>query len=394
MDDDHSPQPITLDAKEKDDLLRKRAMEELRGERPIEPQLVFGIMQEDGTLKVLPVSAGIVNQAVVAQAKPLPGTQALAEMLEMGGCVLTEETEEPKRKGSDPNDRRTEWRTDERQVVWHPDGRITQSLLVAGNSTVVVECRNHEPHIILGDAVQGHTRLETRLRKRIEVNILPPDRRAVFETTVAAATDKKSAVGRLMMSTKAANEGSRDEFGALLQRLTGDYIPKDVDPAALTARAHCEVARDEFHRHSTSYIEKANRAIQNASKKKNGKAPTPPEVSITIGSDGVALFSAKADAEAKAVAGKSIGGPVSMSVRLDDYVAFLTALNKVFTEVNTDVRYEMGDRVLTIEFGTGSAAYRVFIPQANNGMRSDRCITDIAHQEWPKGAALRLSAEA
>lgn len=314
-------------------------------------------------------------------------------MLVVGACVLAEESDEVKKKGSDPNDSRTEWRTDERQVVFHPSGRITQSLLKAGNGSVVVECRNHEPHIILGDAVQGHTRLETRLRKRIEVNILPRDRRAVFETTVASAADKKSAVGRLMVSTKAASEDSRDPFGALLQRLTGDHIPKDVDPVALTAHAHCEVARVEFRNHSTSYIEKAGKAVQNAAKKK-GKSQTPPDVSITIGSDGIALFSEKADDEAKTVVGKGVHGSASMSVRLDDYVAFLSAFNEVFAEVNTDVRCEMGDRVLTMEFGTTSAVYRVFIPQANNGVRKDRCIRDIEQQEWPKGAVIKLSIEA
>lgn len=94
--DERSPQPIVLDPQEKEEMLRARAMAALRGEYAVEPQLVFQAVQEDGTVTVLKVPAGIVNRAVAAQAKPLPRTQALAEMLEVGGCVLTVETDEPK----------------------------------------------------------------------------------------------------------------------------------------------------------------------------------------------------------------------------------------------------------------------------------------------------------
>ncbi len=73
-----------------------------------------------------------------------------------------------------------------------------------------MECRHHEPHLILGQPVLGHTRLETRMRKRIEANIMPADRRMLFNIAVAP-TEMQSARWKNRVRTEAATGDGKGE---------------------------------------------------------------------------------------------------------------------------------------------------------------------------------------
>ncbi|KQO64096.1 hypothetical protein ASF22_21655 [Methylobacterium sp. Leaf87] len=388
-DPDWAPEPLELDPKRKSAILQARALSALQNGSDVIPRLVFVHKKEDGTEQELPVPDNIVSLAVAAQAPTPPRTQAFAELLVMGGCVLPEPTDERKTKASDPNDGHTEWRIDERQVVWDPDQRIIQGLLKAKGGTVVVECWNHEPIIILGARVEGDTRLYTEMRKRIEVNILARERRSVFDVDVEA-TEKKSGVGMLKVSSGAANPSK--PIRALLQRLTGEGFV-DVDPNRLKASAQCVISRGVLHGFASAYIDKADKAVRNASKPRSGTAQVPPGSTVEFGSDGINVRSAMVDADKKPVAGK-MQGDGSISVRLDDLTAFLKAFIAVYPEVNTEVMCSLGDRVLIWEFGTTSARYRVLIPQANRGARSDGFTTPLVRREWPESVVLKTSVTA
>ncbi len=113
------------------------------------------VVRPDGSVERLGEADQSHIQVVIAETAPaLPRTRALAEMFEMGGCVLVEPSSQPKKHDADPNDPNMEKRPDDRQVVLHKDGRITQSPLL-GSSGVVVETRTLVEDIILGMLLRG-----------------------------------------------------------------------------------------------------------------------------------------------------------------------------------------------------------------------------------------------
>lgn len=333
-------------------------------------------------------SQPLIEAAIADMAPTLPRTQALAELLEMGGCVLVEPSSQPKKPDSDPNDPNTEKRPDERQVVFHKDSRVTQSPLL-GQSGVVVETRTHVGNIILGDAVQGHTRLYTEKRKRIEEN-LRGDRRRVFDVGVIEP-DKPTGVGRLVIFTDAASgDTERQSVNALLQRLSGP-MPLDVDPKTLKPVAQCEVAADILNAnagsHEGSYAANAEKLFKRKAKASKGKEAVRPEVTVTIDGRGLTL---KSPADANPVTLRATGTKdgSSTTVRLDDFVVFLRTFARVHSEVTLDVVCWMGEAVLCFEITTRSAKHRVFIPKSAGGHRSERSIVKIKNQPWPEGQSL------
>lgn len=385
---DEVAEPIQLDPAKKDAILLSRAKAALAVDDDAEPELQFVLVHADGKRQVLQMPASLRDAALVAQARTPDRTQALAELLEMGGCVLPAPTTEPKNKAHDPNDSRTEMRDDERQVVFYPDGRIVVSLLKADNSTVVVECRNHDLHLILGEAVPGHARMYTQKRKTLEVDLFPRDRRTVFDVSVLA-TDKQTGVGRLQISSDAAT-GERKTADVLLQRLSGEgYF--EVAEDRLLLRAKCSVAARAFQAFASTYLEKADKAVRTASKPKAGAAVIMPAVRIRWAADGLSAQCSKCDEAEKPVSGKTDGSG-TLGVRLDDFAAFLRAYLNVSAEVTSEVTSNLGDRVVVWEFSTTSGSYRVLIPQANDeGVRKDAFIKVLDRKPWPKNAALKPS---
>ena len=385
---DEVAEPIQLDSDRKDAILLSRAKAALAVDGDAEPELQFVLVRADGKQQVLQVPSHVTDAALVSQAPTPARTQALAELLEMGGCVLPAPTTEPKNKTHDPNDSRTEMRDDERQVVFYPDGRIVVSLLKAGNSTVVMECRNHDLHIILGEAVQGHARMYTQKRKTFEVDILPRNRRTVFDVAVVA-TDKKTGVGRLQISSDAAT-GDRQTADVLLQRLSGEGY-YEVAEDRLDLRANCSVAPRAFRAFASAYLEKADKAVRSASKPRAGVAVVMPATKIRWAADGLGAQCSKCDEDEKTVAGKT-EGTGTVSLRLDDFAAFLRVYLNVSADVTSEITCNLGDRVVVWGFCTTSGSYRVLIPQANDeGARKDAFIKPLERKDWPKNAALQPS---
>jgi hypothetical protein len=391
-DSDGNPTPIAFDREGKAAILKNLGLAALTGGQPGEPRVSVLFTFSDGATKEILLPQSEIDRVIATQAKPPKRTQALAEMLQMGSCVLTYDTDQVKRRGSDPNDTRTELRTDERQDVFHPDGRITQSLREAKKGSVIVECRHHEPHLILGQPVLGHTRLETRMRKRIEANIMPADRRMLFNIAVAP-TEMQSAVGKIVVRTEAATGDGKGEFSALLQRLTGNGFT-DINPKSLDRRAMCEIGGKVFYGFASAYAANAIKVVQKAPKKRGRTQLVAPEVKITLGKTGFSALCDKADDPAKVVAAQRVEGAADIQVRLDDFVAFLSAYLSVSSEVTSDLVSEIGDRVLVLSFSTANAAYRVFIPASHKGERKDFSIIPLSQEEWPEGASLEPSSDA
>jgi hypothetical protein len=391
-DSDVNPEPIAFDREGKAAILKNLGLAALTGGQPGEPSVSVIFTFSDGATKEILLPQSEIDRVIATQAKPPKRTQALAEMLQMGSCVLTYDTDQVKRRGSDPNDTRTELRTDERQDVFYPDGRITQSLREAKKGSVIVECRHHEPHLILGQPVLGHTRLETRMRKRIEANIMPADRRMLFNIAVAP-TEMQSAVGKIVVRTEAATVDGKGEFSALLQRLTGNGFT-DINPKSLDRRAMCEIGSKVFYGFASAYAANAIKVVQKAPKKRGRTQLVAPEVKITLGETGFSAQCDKADDAAKVVAAQLVEGAADIQVRLDDFVAFLSAYLDVSSEVTSDLVSEIGDRVLVLSYSTTSAAYRVFIPASHKGERRDFSIISLSQEEWPEGASLEPFSDA
>lgn len=114
-----------------------------------------------------------------------------------------------------------------------------------------------------------------------------------------------------------------------------------------------------------------------------------PAVKIRWAADGISAECSNCDEAEKPVAGQT-EGTGTISVRLDDFTAFLRAYLNVFEEVRTDITCSLGDRVVVLAFGTTSGDYRVLIPQANDeGARKDAFIKPLERKDWPKNAALK-----
>ncbi|SFM46270.1 hypothetical protein [Methylobacterium pseudosasicola] len=387
-DDDQSPQPIALSSEERGRFLYARGLSLLKGMGGATPKVVLQAVRPDGTTEeVGEVAENLVTKAVADLAKPLPRTQALAEAMDMGRCVIAEVTSIVAQPGTDPHSPRTPRRHDEPQMVFHPEGKITWSLLMA-KSSVVVEVRPLVPDIILGAKVQGHTRLDTQRRKVVEENILPRERRVVFDVGVEA-TERVTGVGKLMLFTGVASDPAvgKDRVGVLLQGLTGP-LPMELRPD-ITFRANCEAVPAVFHGYAGPYADNAAKAVKTATRKAN----PPPDVTITIGAIGFTSSGVEADARPVGMAVDHVQGASSVSVRLDDYVAFLKAFAAVYPEVNLGVICRVGDDGVCFEFGTTSSTYRVFIPLSDNGVRMNSGVRKIADEKWPKGASLTPNNE-
>ncbi|KQP63235.1 hypothetical protein ASF41_22390 [Methylobacterium sp. Leaf111] len=391
-DRDEDPKPIPLSAERKGNVLYLRGTEALGGEGTMF-RMPLEVVRPNGNVERKGEAAQSLIEAAIADTAPtLPRTQALAELFEMGGCVLVELSSEPKKHGSDPNDPNTEKRPDEPQVVFHENGKITQSPLVR-QSGVVVETRTHVGDLILGQNVQGHTRLETRMRKRIEEN-LRGDRRRVFDVgVIEAEADTPTGLGRLVIFTDAASgDTERRSVNALLQGLSGRHVPLDVDPNTLKPVTQCEVAADILNAnagsHEGSYATNAEKLFKRKPKAGKGKEAIRPEVTVTIDGRGLTL---KSPADANPVTLRATGtkDDGNTKVRLDDFVAFLRTFAKVHSEVTSDVACWMGEAVLCFEFATRSAKHRVFIPKSAGGHRSERSIVKIKNQPWPEGQSLK-----
>lgn len=390
-DRDEDPKPIPLSAERKGNVLYLRGIEALGSEgatfrMPLEVVLPNGNVERRGE-----AAQALIEAAIADTAPTLARTQALAELLEMGGCVLVEPSSQPKKHDSDPNDPNMEKRLDERQVVFHKDDKVTQSSLLR-QSGVVVETRTHVGNIILGDTVQGHTRLYTEKRKRIEEN-LKDDRRRWFDVgVIEAGPDAPTGVGRLVIFTDAASgDSERQSANALLQGLTGQ-MPLDVDPKTLKPVAQCEVAADILNAnagsHEGSYAANAEKLFKRKARAGKGKEAVRPEITVTIDGRGLTL---KSPADANPVTLRTTGtkDDGNTTVRLDDFVAFLRTFAKVHSEVTSDVSCWMGEAVLCFEFATRSAKHRVFIPKSAGGHRSERSIVKIKNQPWPEGQSLK-----
>lgn len=390
-DKDEDPKPIPLSAERKGNVLYLRGKEALSDQGEPTFRMPLEVVRPNGSVERKGEAAQALIEAVVADtATALPRTQALAELLEMGGCVLVEQSSQPKKHGADPNDPNTEKRPDERQLVFHENGRVTQSPLL-GQSGVVVETRTHVGDCILGQNVPGHTRLETRMRKRIEEN-LRGDRLRVFDVGVIAS-DKPTGVGRLVIFTDAASgDTERQSVKALLQGLSGKNFPLDVDPTTLKPVAQCEIAATilnvEGGAHEGAYAANAEKLFKRKAKAGKGKEAVRPEVTVTIDSLGLTLKS-PADAKPVPIGTTGTKDRGSTTVRLDDFVAFLQTFAKVHSEVTSDVSCWMGEAVLCFEFTTHNAKHRVFIPKSIGGHRSDRSIVKIKNQPWPEGRSLK-----
>lgn len=388
-DKDEDPKPIPLSAERKGNVLLRRGTEALGGDGAM-IRLPLEVVHPNGNVERRGEAAQpLIEAAIAATAPTLPRTQALAEMLEMGGCVLVEPSSQPKKHDADPNDPNTEKRPDERQVVFHKDGRITQSPLL-GQSGVVVETHTHVGDIILGHTVQGHTRLYTEKRKRIEEN-LRGDRRRVFDVGVIEP-DKPTGVGRLVIFTDAASgDSERQSVNALLQRLSGP-LPLDVDTKTLKPVAQCEVAADILNAnagsHEGSYAANAEKLFKRKAKASAAKGAVRPEVTVTIDVRGLTLKS-PADANPVTIPANGTKNDGSTTVRLDDFVAFLRTFARVHSEVTSGVTCWMGEAVLCFEITTRSAKHRVFIPKSTGGHRSERSIVKIKNQPWPEGQSLK-----
>ena len=294
-DTDENPKPIPLSAERKGSVLYLRGKQALsdKGEPTFRMQLE--VVHPDGSVAPVGEADPSHIQAVLAGTAPtLPRTRALAEMLEMGGCVLVEPSSQLKKHDSAPNDPNTEKRPDERQVVFHKDDRITQSPLLR-QSGVVVETRTHVGDIILGDTVKGHTRLYTEKRKRVEEN-LKGDRLRVFDVgVIEAGPDTPTGVGRLVIFTDAASgDRERQSVNALLQRLSGP-LPLDVDLKTVKPLAQCEIVASilnvEGGTHEGAYATNAEKMIKRAAKVGKGKGAVRPEVTVTIDGRGLTLKS-------------------------------------------------------------------------------------------------------
>lgn len=387
-DDDQSPHPIGLSAEVVREILYKRGLSVLGGMGGATPKVVLQAVHPDGTTEELgEVAENLVTKAVADFAKPLPRTQALGEAMEMGRCVIAEPTSGVARPGTDPHNPRTPRRHDEPQMVFHPDGKITWSLLL-GASSVIVEVRTRVPDIILGSAVLGHTRLDTQRRKRVEANILPMERRGVFDVGVEAS-ETMTGVGKLMVFTHAASDATvgKDRVGVLLQGLTGP-LPMELNPS-LTFLASCEAVPEVFHGYAAPYADNATRAVKTATR----TAKPPPDVTITIGAVGFTSSGAMADARPVGMAVNDVQGASSVSVRLDDYVAFLKAFAKVRPEIKGGVICRVGDHGVCFDLGTTSSTYRVFIPLSVNGVRMNSGVRKIVVEKWPEGASLTPNNE-
>ncbi|KQO59597.1 hypothetical protein ASF22_08135 [Methylobacterium sp. Leaf87] len=387
-DDDQSPHPIALSVEEVGRILFARGLSVLAGMGGATPKVVLQAVRPDGTTEeVGEVAENLVTKAVADLAKPLPRTQALAEAMQMGRCVIAEATSSVARPGTDPHSPRTPRRQDEPQMVFHPDGKITWSLLL-GPSSVIVEVRTHQRDLILDAAVQGHTRLDTQRRKRVEANILPMERRVVFDVGVEA-TERATGFGKLLLYTGAASDAGagKDSVGVLLQGLTGP-LPMELSPN-LTFLASCKAVPAVFHGYAGPYADNAAKAVKTATRRAN----PPPDVTITIGAKGFTSSGAKADARPVGMAVEDVQGASSVSVRLDDYVAFLRAFEAVYPEVNVGVVCRAGDHGVCFEFGTNSSNYRVFIPLSVNGVRMNSGVRKIDDVKWPKGASLTPNNE-
>ncbi|TXM70890.1 hypothetical protein [Methylobacterium sp. WL120] len=387
-DDDQSPQPIALSAEKMGRILFARGLSILTGMGGATPKVVLQAVRPDGTTEeVGEVAENLVTKAVADLAKPLPRTQALGEAMQMGRCVIAEATSSVARPGTDPHNPRTPRRQDEQQMVFHPDGKITWSLLLHPSS-VIVEVLTHQRDLILGAAVQGHTRLDTQRRKRVEANILPMERRVVFDVGVEA-TERATGFGKLLLYTGAASDAGagKDSVGVLLQGLTGP-LPMELSPN-LAFLASCEAVPAVFHGYAGSYADNAAKAVKTATRRAN----PPPDVTITIGAMGFTSSGAEADARPVCMVVEEVQGASSVSVRLDDYVAFLRAFAAVFPEVNVGVICRVGDHGVCFEFGTTSSTYRVFIPLSVNGVRMNSGVRKIEDVRWPKGASLKPNNE-
>lgn len=388
-DKDEDPKPIPLSAEGKGRVLLARGIEALSDKGEPTFRMPLEVVRPNGIVVTVGEAAQPLIEAAIADTAPtLPRTQALAELLEMGGCVLVEPSSKPKKHDADPNDPNIEKRPDERQVVFHKD-KITQSPLL-GQSGVVVETRTHVGNIILGDAVQGHTRLYTEKRKRIEEN-LKDDRRRVFDVGVIES-DKPTGVGRLMIFTDAASgDTKRQSVNALLQGLTGP-MPLDVDPKTLKPVAQCEVAAAILNAnagsHEGSYAANAEKLFKRKANASAVRGAVRPEVTVTIDGRGLTLKS-PADANPVTLPATGTKDDGSTTVRLDDFVAFLRTFARVHSEVTSDVACWMGEAVLCFEITTRSAKHRVFIPKSAGGHRSDRSIVKIKNQPWPVGQSLK-----
>ncbi len=391
-DKDEDPKPIPLSAERKGNVLYLRGTEALGGEGAMF-RMPLEVVRPNGNVERKGEAAQALIEAAIADTAPtLPRTQALAELFEMGGCVLVEPSSEPKKHDSDPNDPKTDKRPDERQVVFHENGKITQSPLV-GQSGVVVETRTHVGDLILGQNVQGHTRLETRMRKRIEEN-LRGDRRRVFDVgVIEAGADTPTGLGRLVIFTDAASgDTERRSVNALLQGLSGRHVPLDLDPKTLKLVAQCEVAADILNAnagsHEGSYAANAEKLFKRKAKAGKGKEAVRPEMTVTIDGRGLTL---KSPADANPVTLRATGtkDDGNTTVRLDDFVAFLRTFARVHSEVTSDVACWMGEAVLCFEITTRSAKHRVFIPKSAGGHRSERSIVKIKNQPWPEGQSLK-----
>ena len=171
-----------------------------------------------------------INSKIGCLATVDRGIATLGEMMQLGGLVAEEETDRVANVNDDPSDPDSKKRLTERQYVFRPDGTaVVSALLVDEQPCPVIVVKPTTPPVTPTD---GQTwKLETRGRKKLEVNIADSANRRFFTSAIVPAVGTQSEFKFVATADAAIENGpAGKDASALLQVLQSaeGNFPLDV----------------------------------------------------------------------------------------------------------------------------------------------------------------------
>ncbi len=291
----------------------------------------------------------------------------LKELLDVGRCVIEQQTDILVNRYDDPNDRSAPRRLANRHYVFNPAGGITVSPISLAAASVILTVEPNEVDL-LGKPVQGHVEFRTQQLRSVEAN-LTDDRVDAFDLDVEDTPGLSSGVMRLMLSSKAAVK-DKDGHGKTVNLLVQQcYSRRGVLPLVLDGFKSKHSIKDV-----SLYTQWKEAARASGDAAKHGKA-------VTISAeDGRIIFAVGKTKQTI----KHLDAPTgfTLNVRADDFVAVADALPPA-DDLNT-ISLGLHPEMLVLILETEAAKYSIHIPaRRSDGSRSNRFVTKLQPQVWP-----------
>ena len=331
-----------------------------------------------------------IRAKLLGSIAPVPRQiELLAQTLTLGQAVHEAKSTVLVNPKDDDRDGKAPRRTASRQVVLRADGSIMVSGILAPSRVVVrVEPTVAKSGKPVFPKPAGDLIVRTAGRRHLELNLLPDDRRRVFNAYVNTnrhAAENPNCPLTLACSTKAAKEGVPNTFYADLQR--ADTFPQQslLVPDETTIATHAEGKVSK-----AILMDIAENRLSTIRREKAGS------VTMRVLADGFTLECGKS----KTVHGvpskvkkTNNGAAVRININKSDFISVIEAISTLPLTSSVDFTIDF-DKVLKLSFETWVGRFTVFVPTSTaGGERESRLFRHLDPVPWPEAEVVEVVSD-